>query len=78
MATVLKTVVSKDTVGSNPTLIANGQVAEWSIAPDCKSGLNSTIVRIYPYPPNGSVAQLVEQKIEGLCVSGSNPLGSTK
>lgn len=57
MATVLKTVVSKDTVGSNPTLIANGQVAERSIALDCKSGLNSTMVQIHPYPPNGSIAQ---------------------
>ena len=29
-----------------------GWVAEWSIAPDCKSGvLVATVVRIHPYPP---------------------------
>ena len=29
-----------------------GDVAEWSIAADCKSVLNSTVVRIHPSPPN--------------------------
>ena len=28
-----------------------GDVAEWSIAADCKSVLNSTVVRIHPSPP---------------------------
>ena len=55
MATVLKTVGPQGPVGSNPTLNANGQVAERSIAPDCKSGLNSTIVQIYPYPPKTDI-----------------------
>ena len=28
-----------------------GDVAEWSIAADCKSVLNSTVVQIHPSPP---------------------------
>ena len=48
--------------GSNPPRGAKyfGDVAEWSIAADCKSVLNSTVVRIHPSPPNASLTQLVE------------------
>ena len=37
-----------------------GDVAEWSIAADCKSVLNSTVVRIHPSPPRSRLLDVTE------------------
>ena len=66
--------------------MVSGGLAEWSIAPDCKSGLNSTVVRIHQPPPNnlGVLAEIGYAPRSRQCLtverghSGANPGASTK
>ena len=56
-----------------------GVLAERSIAPDCKSGLNSTVVQIHHTPPYfGGLVYLANTPGLQPGANGSNPLSSTK
>ena len=65
--------------GSSPEEVANREVAEWLIAPDCKSGPNGLTRRFESFPlDHGLVAQSVERGTENPCAGSSILSQATK